>query len=587
MFLKYNPKEGLVMIQKRMFSKLFSLLKYKLEESQILFIYRYLSLLITSVFYVFGDFQHSIIKKLFIIGCLTASSIILSHLYLKNEKSEKNIKVLLFIETVGNSILLIPSGGINSPFIWYTLNTILISSIFLKRIYCYTNLLLYILTSSIIIYFGLDGNMYGLGLTSEHSNLILSLIMIVAVVQLWSIYVKKIKEKNAILQELNNQLELANKANMEYIELIESLYKSVNILTNQGNKEGLIKILYEYTEEITNSNMVFYYDISEDKHRMITDGEDEYLTDLVEKRLAEDLNHILESKTLMEMSVETRNFAIIPIRTTHKNYGILGCEVNDGRESIIYRNNIYQLQFLSELISTAFERLYLEEINERLLLTQEQNRIANEIHDSVLQRLFSLSCGIFALMRNLDKLTTDNVKEELDFMRKAIDTVLKELRNKIYGLSWRKSGSNSFVTDIKKYIDETKKLNNVIIPFSIVGNDELLSCEQKKVLYRMICEGISNAVRHGKAENIEVTLKIDTENSTLNIIDDGVGFDLDKVLNHKMGGLGIQNLYQLSESLGGNTKITSIPGEGTKLEIMIPNRVSEEGEKVFYESTSC
>lgn len=172
-------------------------------------------------------------------------------------------------------------------------------------------------------------------------------------------------------------------------------------------------------------------------------------------------------------------------------------------------------------------------------------------------------------------------------MRNTIAAVMKELREKIYGLSWKKSGSNSFITDIKNYIEETRRLNNVIIPFSITGDDELLSCECKKALYRAICEGISNAVRHGKASNIEVSLNIESDQIILSINDDGIGFDLNEVLVSKTRGLGIQNLYQIGESFGGNTMIDSNVGKGTKIRITIPNKELGNEEGVLYESTNC
>lgn len=572
---------------RKMFKRLTLILGNKLEESHILFIYRYFSLFITSTFYLLNGFKHTIYRKVFIIICLSISSIILSYFYFSKEKSERDIKVLLFVETVGNSILLIPSGGINSPFIWYTLNTILISSIFLIRIYCYLNLLAYILVFLMTMFIGYDGNIYSLGPSIQYSNLILSFIMVVAAVQACVMFVSKLKEKNKALKLVNSQLELANQRIMEYVELIESLYKSVNILTNQGNKDGLINILYGYTKEITHSNIVFYYDISESVHRLVIDRDDEAITSAIKKYIEEDLEHVLENKVPMEIQILGRNYAITPIRTTHKRYGILGCEINSNRESIIYRNNINQLQFLSELISTTLERLYLEEVNERLMLSEEQNRIANEIHDSVLQRLFGLSCGIFSIIRGLDELTKEDIKDELDFMRNTIAAVMKELREKIYGLSWKKSGSNSFITDIKNYIEETRRLNNVIIPFSITGDDELLSCECKKALYRAICEGISNAVRHGKASNIEVSLNIESDQIILSINDDGIGFDLNEVLVSKTRGLGIQNLYQIGESFGGNTTIDSTVGKGTKIRITIPYKELGNEEGVLYESTNC
>lgn len=548
--------------------------KHNHEELKILFIYRYLSILITSTFYLLNHSQHSIIRKIFIIGCLVLSSTILSYLYFRDEKSEKDIKILLLIETIGNSALLIPSGGVNSPFIWYALNTILISSIFLKRIHCWINLLIYILAYCITAWVNVGVDINILELLRQESNLILSLIMIVAAVQVWSVYVKKIKENNKKLKKINIQLKSANHRVVESVEHIKSLYKSVNILTNQGNKEGIIKLLYKYTKEITKSNTVFYYDLLEGSAKFIIDNENEYLIKILEKSIVMDLNDILENKIPIEVSVLDSKFAMMPIRTTHKNYGILGCEITNS-------NNAYQLQFLVELISTTFERLYLEGVNERLMISEEQNRIANEIHDSVLQRLFSLSCGIFSLMKRMDNLDINDIKQELNFIRRTINSVMKELRSKIYGLCWKKSGTNSFVVNIKRYIDETKKLNNINIPFSIVGNDEILSCEQKKSLYRIICEGISNAVRHGKAKNIEINLDINSQCSILNIIDDGTGFELNNINKDTANGLGIRNLYQLTESLGGNIKIDSNLGKGTSIEVMVPNNMElMKGEKV-------
>ncbi len=569
---QYTIQKGGPALILKILTKNFSFLRKRLEESQILFIYRYISLFVTSAFYFLNHPEHSIEKKIFIICCLAISAVMLSYLYLVYEKSNKNIMILIFIETIGNSILLIPSGGVNSPFIWYTLNTILISSLFLKKRYCWINILAYILTSSIIVYFGNDIDLDIPKFLNEESNLMLSFLMITAAVQVWSIYVKKIKYKNRKLEEVNIQLESANKIILESVDHIMALYQSVNILTNQGNKEGLIKLLFEYAKKITRSNTVFYYDLSSDYNKVTLDGNNDLLK-FLEEIITKDLKKILEYKEPVEMHVLNTRFKIIPVKSAYKDYGILGFEATNSKENIIYKNNMHQLQFLSELISIAFERFYLEEINERLLITEEQNRIANEIHDSVLQRLFSMSCGVFSLMKKLDKYSLEEIQKELNLIRKTTDTVMKELRAKIYSLSWKKSGSSSFAMDIKRYIEDIKKLNNVIIPFSIVGSDELLSCKQKKALHRMICEGIGNAIRHGKAEVIEVSLKIDSHNITLIIIDNGKGFDLDKVSESNAKGLGIQNLYQMTESLCGEIKIDSKLGIGTEIEVSVPNNV--------------
>lgn len=402
--------------------------------------------------------------------------------------------------------------------------------------------------------------------------------MIVVAIQLWAVYIDKTKEKSKKLEIANKQLEMANNMIIESNDHIKTLYQSINILTSKGNKEGLIKLLFKYTRKITKSHLLFYYDVSEDENKMFSQLDNGFVKS-IEEYIQKDLKNILEQKSPVEISISNTRFIMMPVKSNYKDYGILGCKLIHIKEGIIYRNTIYQLQFLSELLSTTFERLSLEEINERLLISEEQNRIANEIHDSVLQRLFSMSCGVFSLIRNLDKYTKEEIEDKLNIIRNTTKTVMKELREKIYGLSWKKAGSDSFVMDIKNYIEDMKRFNGVTIPFNIEGDDELLNCEQKKAFYRIICEGIANAVRHGKAQNIEVSLTIEARVNMLRIIDDGVGFDVSKVTEDKTGGLGFKNLYQLTQSLGGEIKIDSYPGRGTKIQVVIPNKVPvKEGE---------
>ena len=542
----------------------------KNDESKIIFVYRYLSLFITSMFYLVNHPEHSILRKIFIILCISISAIILSYLYPNYENSRKNIKILLTMETIANVILLIPSGGINSPFIWYTLNTILISSIYLKSLYCWFNFFAYLISYLIILKFGSTLGVSGIVIQKEQSNLLLSFLMIIVAIQIIGIYIKKTKLERERLERSNNQLELENILKKESIDHIKNLYQSVNILANQGNKEGIINFSFENIIRITKASTVFYFDITEDTKKMYSYG-DKNLIDKLDLKISSNLEDILEKNDFIELSVLDRQFIIVPIKANYLVYGILGLEATYSKESLVYKENVYQLNFLSELISTAFERLALEEVNERLLISEEQNRIANEIHDSVLQKLFSMSCGIYSTIKKLNIYTSEEIENDLNLLRNTTDTVMKDLREKIYGLSWNKSGSNSFSLDVKRYINDIKKLNNVNIPFTVLGNVEILSTNQKKALYRMICEGLSNSVRHGKANNIEIKLNINKERTCLSIKDDGMGFDLKQTLEDKTRGLGLQNLYQLTESLQGEIHIYSEMGIGTTIEITMPN----------------
>lgn len=549
-------------------NKLKLFLTNKTYETKILLAYRYSSLLITSLFYLTIHQEHEPLRKAIIIGCLMISSIILSYLYPAYEKSPKNIMTLIAIETIGNLMLLAPSGGIKSPFVWYTINTLLISSVFLDNKYYWLNIITYIL-GFILLNNAAIKNLSTTQFIIDESNLVLSYIMIVAAIQAWASVIKKIKEESKRLEEANNTI-------LKYIDHTKELYKSVNILANQGNIEGIISISFEHIKGITKTDTVFFYNIVNETMSI----NNSLLSESMEENIIMNLNEIIESDVPLEICFSGLRFLVAPVSSNYETYGVLGFEIR--KENTDYESNIYQLQFLTELISTAFERLKLEEVNHRLLITEEQNRIANDIHDSVLQRLFGMSCGMFSLIRRINDCTLSDIIQELNLFRNVTDTVMKELRNKIYGLSWKKSGYNSFNLEIKKFIDDIKKLNKVNIPFSIIGNTENLSTSMKKALYRIICECIGNSVRHGKAGNIDVVLNISNIRTYLKIRDDGIGFDSKNYTSNEKG-LGIKNLYQLTESLQGEILIESNLNKGTVIEIKIPNYLKKK--EKLYENT--
>lgn len=558
-------------------TKLSSFFKDKSEEIKILVVFRFVSLIVTSVFYLIVHSQHGFAKKIIILCSLFIASIILSYLYSIYEKSSRNIIVLLAIEIAGNIALMIPSGGIKSPFIWYTLNTALISSIFLKKKYYWANFIIYFtyFLGNLLFHNFLSGqNADILQVVKDESNLLLSFIMIIIAILAWAIVIKRTKEDNKKLEEINMRLEIANDLLTESINHSKELYQSVNILTNQGNREGILSISFEHIKRITGAGSVFFYDMTNGSDRVICTGCNN-IVESIKESICKESDSILKTGEIMEIDIRDLKFLIISIDSVYSTYGILGLEITAGKNNIAYADDAEQLQFLSELLSSAFERLEIEEISHRLVVTEEQNRIANEIHDSILQRLFSMSCGMFSLIKRLNDCTYDEILQELNLFRNNTDSITKELKEKIYGLSWKKSGASSFGLDIKRYIEDIKRLNKVNIPFSIIGNIEHISTAKKKALYRIICEGVGNAVRHGKAKNIDVVLQITASDTNLKIIDNGTGFNL-KSGGDVMRGLGIKNLYQLVERFQGDIKIESKLGQGTAIEIMIPNILKRE-----------
>lgn len=561
------------------------------EEIKIIYFYRYFSLIVTSLFYLLNGYEGSLYRKIIVVTCLSLSSIILNQLYIKNQAMKKVMKILIIMETLGNTLLLIPTGGLGSPYIWYSLNTVLISVFYLNIYYCSVNLLLYLIISSTIsfVIFNTDERSI-IQIFFKNSNLILSFILITVATQLLSTLTKQLKKESINLNLLNNELKVSKDRVKESMEHILALYQAVHYFINQKHKDKLINIITQYTREITKTDFSFFCLKSpKGQWEVVIDGEapKNFKHNLV-KELNKQWREDRDRNKIITFWVENKKYLSIIIKYSYKQYGILGIEVNVSELGVLYKDIMDELSFLSELSSIVLERMHLEELNEHLLITEEQNRIANEIHDNISQKLFSLSCATHNLKYKLKQLPLQGIENELGTINECLNNTMKELRETVYGLSSRKKGISMFKQDITNYINDTSKFHGISIAFNMKGNEELIPRELKRALYRIICEATGNAINHGKCTIIEISLNITKVYTELKIIDNGIGFSLKGKMKNKELGLGIENMHNLVSYLNGKITIDSKLEIGTIINIILPNQVlSNKNQGKVYESINC
>lgn len=558
-------------------------IKHMSDDIKIIYIYRYFSLAITSLFYVVTNNQSSIKNKLIMILCLSISSIILNYLYIKVDAGKTIIKLLILIEIIVNTVILIPTGGINSPYIWYSLNTILINIYFLNIYYCMMNLVFYLIVSSEVSAYIFDKADHNLEKNLIiNSNLILSFVLITLAIYLLFKLADKIGREREQLKILNNQLANTNKRLNESMEYTMSLYQAVYSFVNIKNGDKAIRLLVDYTKKITKANNVFFFEpcSSEEMLILFDSNITECSKHAISSVITNNLNDIKDSDEPVYIFEGNYDYIAVTVKSLNKIYGILGVEINLSQDKVIIRENIDQLRFLASLSSVVFEKNELEQINERLVISEEQNRIANEIHDSVSQRLFAAACGIHSLTKKVMNNYSVDVIEDFNAIRDSINNSIKELRETIYRLSWRKKGHSAFKENIESFIEDISKLNNVDILFDLVGDEEFISTDVKKALYRIICECIGNSVRHGKSTNIKIQIHIERIYTSLEIIDNGIGFNVDDRTKAKNGGLGLSNIFNLVYLFSGKIKINSSDNEGTRVDVLFPNNTLSDVEVV-------
>ena len=94
-----------------------------------------------------------------------------------------------------------------------------------------------------------------------------------------------------------------------------------------------------------------------------------------------------------------------------------------------------------------------------------------------------------------------------------------------------------------------------------------LSTEKQMMLYYIATEALNNVLRHARAKSVLVTLKSGPKNVILEIVDDGVGFDLKKV---DQAGLGLRNMRERVIQMKGKLQIVTNPNEGTRIIVAVP-----------------
>lgn len=542
-------------------------------------IYRYGSLSVTSLVFILQNNIHNLLKNVFIITSIIITGVIFDYMYRKINNTHY-ITILLLIEIIGNSVILIPSGGLASPYIWYSINTLFISAINLGSVYLWGNLVVYFIAIIYIPHIFLPERL-DVQYSSQESNLILSFILVTGIVQILAKYSKGIECRSNIIEETNAKLQAANNEIKQSMNHIIELYKTIHHLSMQDNKDNLIQLITEYSIRILGVERVHILTIESSDHRHFMENFNEILdvqcSNDVNNPVSNLWNRLSISSEPIQTEIQNKVFILSSIRNDYKVFGLLVIDITSQNsiEDEYQFNN--KLKFITDLGVIVLEKKELEQVNELLLINEEQNRIANEIHDGVLQKLFSISCGLFNLSQraNQEGLEANVLVDELNLIRKTMNDTMKDLRSTIYGLSWKKYGDNNFINLINTYIDDIKALHDINIIFEHRGHIENLDYNYKKSIYRIICEGIGNAIRHGRAEKIEVNLFITNEYTTLRIVDNGCGFDKRILENSKNVGLGMDNMNHLTLSINGRFDFISEIGKGTAITIKIPNQYKD------------
>lgn len=229
----------------------------------------------------------------------------------------------------------------------------------------------------------------------------------------------------------------------------------------------------------------------------------------------------------------------------------------------------------------AFSRLRLVKLAGQLKLRfedrlAERTRIAQELHDTLLQGVISASMQLHVVADQLPP--ESSAKPAVERILGLMGRVVDEGRNAVGGLRGSPSESldlaEAFTQISREFANEYPDKDAIGFHVTVEGQPRLLHPIIRNDIYSIGREALINAFRHAQAKNIEVELEYDSHKLRVLIRDDGIGFDSKILRFGRHGHWGLSGMRERAKRIGAQLKLFSRPAAGTEVELLIPAQIA-------------
>jgi PAS domain S-box-containing protein len=215
------------------------------------------------------------------------------------------------------------------------------------------------------------------------------------------------------------------------------------------------------------------------------------------------------------------------------------------------------------------EELAARQIKEKTA-AEERTRLARDLHDAVSQTLFSTSLIAEVLPRLWERNKEDGIKK-LEEVRQLTRGALAEMRTLLFELR-PAALTNADLKDLMRQLAESVT-GRARVPVALdINGDCEMPTDVKIALYRIAQESLNNVAKHSGATRAQVTLDCQPRQITLQVIDNGHGFDISRVA---AGSFGLNNMKERAGHIGAVLHIESNLNEGTEVTVTWPKDAVE------------
>lgn len=271
-------------------------------------------------------------------------------------------------------------------------------------------------------------------------------------------------------------------------------------------------------------------------------------------------------KGLVDGTDGLRFHASIPLYAHGRRLGVLNVASPDWQQ--IAPDELRLLYTVGDLLGIAIERARLFARSAELGALEERNRLAREIHDTLAQGL----AGIALKLELADALleagapagrARASVAEALEQARRSLD----DARRSVLDLRAAPLEGRGLAAALRALAAQAAPGAGLVAEVTIAGDDGQLTPRTTLGLYRIAQEAVANATRHAGAARLELRLVMGGGRAELTVADDGRGFDPSAPVPGRFGLVGMGERARL---LGGELRVESAPGRGTRIRVEAP-----------------
>ncbi|NHB69686.1 PAS domain S-box protein [Perlabentimonas gracilis] len=196
---------------------------------------------------------------------------------------------------------------------------------------------------------------------------------------------------------------------------------------------------------------------------------------------------------------------------------------------------------------------------------RERTRLAQDLHDGIGPLLSTTKLYLQLLSKPKSKINKESFAAQAE---ESIDEAISSVREISHNLSPSLLTRFGLTSAINSYIGRLRNSTNLRFTYNH-NLQRPLNFEVETTIYRIVVECVNNAIRHAKASSINIEMNDNEEKILIAIADNGIGFDVEQTVKTKKG-LGLVNINNRMENIGGKIEIKSAPRNGTQIKLTIP-----------------